>query len=135
MPTPLPAIGSSAPALRRDNGDEMSAILVSEEERQAQRAELLCDIPALCRLKRSAPEVVTEARVRSLVHRCRPDVSGVLLSGDPCLSAAILLSPSVLAGEPTQTTQPARKRMNSAGAMSDGKRACRPFSAADLVSP
>lgn len=110
-----PAIGSSAPALRRDNGSEYGP--EREEEQRASRAELACDIAALCRLKREAPTVVTDSRVRALVRTCRPTLASVT---DPCLSIAIL-PPSQLPGgaRPGRTTTPARPAPASGGGLPD----------------
>jgi hypothetical protein len=60
---------------------------VREEEGDAERAEFACDIAALCRLRRTAPTVVSDGRVRAAARSCRPDI---LLTMDPCLMPAFL---------------------------------------------
>lgn len=109
--------GSAAPicgapsSMQRRDGEPA----VSEEERQAQRAELVCDIPALCRLRRNAPTVVTEARIRAVARSCRP---GVLIAMDPCFMPEFMLSPSAVA--PAPTTSPGSSAAASAASPSSG---------------
>lgn len=74
---------------------------VSDEEGEADREELACNIAALCRLRRTAPTVVTDARVRAAARSCRPDI---LLTMDPCLMPAFLLPPSAFVPTPTPGT-------------------------------
>jgi Domain of unknown function (DUF4157) len=59
-------------------------------EELAERADVACDIPALCRLKRTASEVVSDGRVIAAARRCRP---GTPITMDPCLSPAFMLPP------------------------------------------
>ena len=90
-----PAIGASAVALRRQE-----APVESEEQRQASTADLLCDIPALCRLRATSPSLVTDERIRAVATRCRP---GALITLNPCLSPQFMLPPPTPAGPLTPT--------------------------------
>lgn len=96
--TAAPRFGAPV-AMQRQDGPAAS----SDDERQAQRAEMACDIPALCRLRRTAPTVVTDARVRAAAQSCRPSA---LISMDPCLMPEFMLSPSVVAPSTTPATGP-----------------------------
>jgi hypothetical protein len=93
-------IGSSPLALRRSNGPR-----ISDAESRAQQADMLCDIPGLCRLRASAPDVVTDDRIRVTARRCRP---ATLITGNPCLMPAFMLPPILpLPGTTPPTTAPA----------------------------
>ncbi len=75
------------------------------------RAELMCDIAALCRLKRVHPEAVSEARIRTVTRRCRPWVTSPL---SPCLNPAALMPLSDLLGKSPATTSPTKPGANKA---------------------
>ncbi|MCP5223413.1 MAG: DUF4157 domain-containing protein [Zoogloeaceae bacterium] len=54
---------------------------------EASMAEASCDIGALCRLSRRAPEVVSQARLMRIFRACHPGVStAALVGGNPCLT-------------------------------------------------
>jgi hypothetical protein len=54
---------------------------------EATTAEATCDLGALCRLSRQAPEVVTDARVLHAWRTCNPGVPYTnLVGGNPCLT-------------------------------------------------
>jgi hypothetical protein len=73
-----PPMPSSPPALLRDGPGAPA-----EAAAQASRAELTCDLRTLCRLRFSAPDVVSPARVRRAWSACRPGQP--LAAVDPCL--------------------------------------------------
>ncbi|MCZ4304107.1 DUF4157 domain-containing protein [Zoogloeaceae bacterium G21618-S1] len=80
---PMPAISAASPAISRDPvpGAEDDASF------QASIAEASCDIGALCRLSRRAPEVVSQTRLMRIYRACHPGVSTVaLVGGNPCLT-------------------------------------------------
>ena len=85
-----PALGASALALRRQE-----APAESEEQRRVSTADLLCDIPALCRLRAASPSLVSDERIRAVAARCRP---GTLITLDPCLSPQFILQLPAPAG-------------------------------------
>ncbi len=55
--------------------------------RAADLAEATCDVKSLCRLHFAHPDVVSNSRVASLVHRCRP---GTLVGPSPCLDLSVI---------------------------------------------
>lgn len=70
-----PIRGPGAVLQRQDAGNE-------EARQRAARAELACDIWALCGLRASGGEVVNTARILATAQRCHP---GRMLWSDPCL--------------------------------------------------
>jgi len=77
--------GGGAPRIlsREDNGQTGA----SDAAAQADRAELSCDIGALCRLRTHAPTVVSSDRVLRAFQRCHPSVPLTdLVAGSPCFT-------------------------------------------------
>jgi hypothetical protein len=79
---------------------------LSEDERQALDAELLCNIPALCQIHRRSPAVVPDDRIRSVARRCHP---GALSTLPPCLNPAFMLRPESFSGGAAPSAAPARR--------------------------
>jgi len=92
----LPSAGQSGVVLRRQPAPADDAT-----RGDAARAELLCDVAALCRLRASAPDVVDGGRIRATARRCRPDV---LPFADPCLMPQFMLPPEPVSAAPGPTT-------------------------------
>lgn len=88
------------PALRRNGeGDAQPSAGTPNYAAQAAEAEFACNIMALCRLQRVAPETVTPARVSAAMRLCHPSASSLSLS-QPCLFPG----PAMLPGFPTPGT-------------------------------
>ena len=85
----------------------------SDEERDIRIAEFACDIPTLCRLRRRNPTLVTDRRIRSVARRCRPNL---LITMDPCLMPAFMLSSGALATSSIPTRTPGATQGTSAPA-------------------
>ena len=102
-----PTVGASALALRRSNSPR-----ISDSERQARQAEMLCDIAGLCRLHSSAPDVATEARIRATARRCYPTT---LITMNPCLMPAFMLPPTL----PLPSTMPPTTAPSSSSGLPD----------------
>jgi Domain of unknown function (DUF4157) len=101
--TTIPAISSSAIALRRDTRPN-----VSDEETQARQAEIFGDIRSLCRLRLKAPNVVTEERARNAATKRYPD-KFLYRYGDVCKLqefSPLFLSPLELLPETKKVTIP-----------------------------
>ncbi|MBI1395861.1 MAG: DUF4157 domain-containing protein [Betaproteobacteria bacterium] len=75
-----PPVGAHAPVIQRQDGDTSGLSPAS----LASRAELMCDLPALCRLHFAHRDIVAVERVRRAYRACRPG-SSAATALNPCL--------------------------------------------------
>lgn len=108
----LPPISASGVGLRKQDAPKTST-----EEAEAFRAELSCDLPALCRLHFSNPRIVDVARVTRVYRSCAP--SRLPTGLDPCLSVSALPSTTATTGplaQPGPTAAPSAPQTGAGGA-------------------
>jgi hypothetical protein len=98
----MPHLTAATPAISRDEAAEPGA---GDREAEATAAAMRCDIGALCRLHRQAPEVMSSTRLLQIYSGCHPSVRATsLIAGDPCITPNFGLPalPSAPPAEPTR---------------------------------
>ena len=113
---PLPPISPGHAALRKQD-----APAAASAAQDAINAEMLCDLPALCRLHFAHPQAVDLARVTAAYRRCAPSALGSSTPGlNPCLSLTSLPPPALGPRNASGVVPPATTGAGAGGAPGGG---------------